>query len=349
MDFAKAERLIPDALADATRLRVTEVSIPSESVGEAWLPRLEITAGQLVFHVEYRSQSTSDSVGAALTLMRSAAFHGDEVRQVPLVVVPYMGDVGRRMCERAGVAWADLSGNASIQVPGIHVHVLGRPNRYPPRGRPRDLFAAKASRVARTLLRVPDRAWAQGELLEATQLSKGYVSKVLARYREAGFLETRGDDRLWVQDPEGILEAWRASYDFTAQDILRGFVPERDPAAVVARLSRQLRARGIEPAVTGLGAAWHYARFAGHRLSTLFVPSIPSAPVLSEAGFQPGPIGANTWLVEPFDRSVFQDTVSEEGVTFVSPLQAYLDLKGHPERSDEAARALRPLVLRVEG
>lgn len=52
------------------------------------------------------------------------------------------------------------------------------------------------------------------------------MSKVLARYRKAGFLETRGDDRLWVQDPEGILEAWRASYDFTAHDILRGFVPE---------------------------------------------------------------------------------------------------------------------------
>jgi hypothetical protein len=177
--------------------------------------------------------------------------------------------------------------------------------------------------------------------------SKRRVRQV--RGSEAGFLETRGDDRLWVQDPEGTLEAWRASYDFTAHDILRGLVPERDPAAVVARLPRALRARGIEPAVTGLGAAWHYARFAGHRLSTLFVPSIPPAPILSEAGLQPGPIGANTWLVEPFDRSVFQDTVSEEGVTFVSPLQAYLDLKGNPERSDEAARALRPLVLRAEG
>lgn len=111
----------------------------------------------------------------------------------------------------------------------------------------------------------------------------------------------------------------------------------------MARLSRALRARGIEPAVIGLGAAWHYARLAGHRRSTLFVPSIPPAPVLSEAGLQPGPIGANAWLVEPFDACVFLDTVSVEEVTFVSPLQAYLDLKDHPERSDEAADALRPL------
>jgi hypothetical protein len=98
------------------------------------------------------------------------------------------------------------------------------------------------------------------------------MSKVLSRFREAALLETRGDDRFWVRDPEDILEARRASYDFGAHNILRGFVPERDPAAAVDRLSQELRAPGIEPAVTGLGAAWHYAPFAGHRLSTLFVP-----------------------------------------------------------------------------
>jgi hypothetical protein len=348
VDLARAKRLIPDAVADATRLPVAEVSIPADAAGEAWQPKLEITAGNLVFQVEYRSRSTSESVGAALALIRSSPSHGAQGPQVPLLVVPHMGDVGRHMCERAEVAWVDLSGNASIQVPGIHVHVLGQPNRYPPRGRPRDLFAPKASRVARALLRHPDRGWTHHELVEATHLSKGYLSKVLSRFREAALLETRGDDRLWVRDPGDILEAWRASYDFSAHNTLRGFVPERDPGAVVRRLTQELGAHGIEPAVTGLGAAWHYARFAGHRLSTLFVPNMPPDPVLSQMGFQPGPTGANAWLVEPFDAWVFLDTVSVEGVTFVSPLQAYLDLKGHPERSDEAADALRPLVLRVD-
>jgi len=349
MDFAKAKRLIPGAIEEAARLRVAQVSESPSRVGEAWRPDLEITADGMVFLVEYKSRSTSESVGSALALIRSSTQQRDPGSPVPLLVVPYMGDVGRRMCEQAGVAWADLSGNASIHGPGIHIQLRGQPNRYPSRGRPRDLFAPKASRVARALIRHPGRGWVHQELLKATGLSKGYVSKILARYREAGFLEARGDDRDWLRDPDAFLEAWRGSYDFKAHTILRGFVPERTPDALVKRLSRGLSARGIEPAVTGLGAAWHYTRFAGHRLSTVFVPSMPPDPLLAEVGFQPGPAGANTWLVEPFDESVFLDTVSVEGLSFVSALQAYLDLKGHPERSDEAAEALRPLVLRDHG
>jgi len=89
--------------------------------------------------------------------------------------------------------------------------------------------------------------------------------------------------------------------------------------------------------------------FNAHTILRGFVPTMPPDPLLAEVGFQPGPAGANTWLVEPFDESVFPDTVSVEGLTIVSALQAYLDLKGHSERSDEAAEALRPLVLRDHG
>lgn len=44
---------------------------------------------------------------------------------VPVVVVPYMGEVGGRLCERAEVSWTDLSGNARLFGPGLRVVVGG--------------------------------------------------------------------------------------------------------------------------------------------------------------------------------------------------------------------------------
>jgi len=35
-------------------------------------------------------------------------------KSIPLLVVPYMGDTGKRLCEEAAVGWLDLSGNAHL-------------------------------------------------------------------------------------------------------------------------------------------------------------------------------------------------------------------------------------------
>jgi hypothetical protein len=57
------------------------------------------------------------------------------------------------------------------------------------------------------------------------------------------------------------------------------------------------------------------------------------------------PRGANVWIISPTDDSVFVGSRVVRGVPCASPLQAYLDLKAHPERAAEAAAQLRPLVL----
>src|SRR6266568_5468281 len=54
---------------------------------------------------------------------------------IPLVVVPFMGDAGKRVCADAGVSWIDLSGNADIRGPWLRLVVEGKPNRWVRRGR----------------------------------------------------------------------------------------------------------------------------------------------------------------------------------------------------------------------
>ena len=87
MDFAKAKRLISGAIEEAARLRVAQVSESPSRVGEAWRPDLEITADGMVFLVEYKSRSTSESVGSALALIRSSTQQRDPGSPFPLLVV----------------------------------------------------------------------------------------------------------------------------------------------------------------------------------------------------------------------------------------------------------------------
>ena len=51
--------------------------------------------------------------------------------------------------------------------------------------------------------------------------------------------------------------------------------------------------------------------------------------------------GESVWLVVPNDEGIFQGALDREGVRCVHPVQVYLDLKNHPERSAEAAEELR--------
>ena len=56
--------------------------------------------------------------------------------------------------------------------------------------------------------------------------------------------------------------------------------------------------------------------------------------------------GANVWLAVPDDEGVFQGADRRDDVWCAHPVQIYLDLKAHPERSSEAAAHLRAGVLK---
>lgn len=349
MNTAEAIQKIPQQLSELAYLDVLAIREGPYLADPGKRPDLEIKAGTLTFLVEYKPRSTAEAVGSALLQIRSwtTGERPDDV--VTLLVVPYMGEVGRHLCEGAGVNWMDLSGNASIRAPGINVNVTGLPNKYVARGRPPNIFAPKAARLARAFLMHPKQGWLHQDLAKETQLSKGYVSKILVRLEEAGFAEKRDEQRYWPRNVEAMLDAWRESYDFSNQQILKGHVAERTPEAVVRRSVDGLSGIAVRTAVTGLAAAWFYDKHAAFRLCSLYVAPTPEPSQLIEWGFREVESGANTWLVQPADEGVFTGVTSGDGMPYVSPLQAYLDLKQHPERAQEAADVLRPRVLEGVG
>lgn len=307
-------------------------------------PDLLVRTGRTALVVEFKAAADSASIGpAAEQALRAAARVGKTA--VPVVAVPFMGDAGKRLCERLGVAWFDLSGNAKIIAPGLRIQIEGRPNSHKRPGRPSSVFTPRSSRIARHLLLDPRRSVLQRELSAATGLEEGFTSRVVRRLEADGFIERDAKRGVRPKDPDLLLDAWHDVYDFSKHTILRGHVVTRSPEEGQRRLIETLRKKKIRAAATGLGAAWLMTRFASFRLVSIFVEDEPEPDVLSQAGFRPEERGANTWLVIPNDPDVFTGVNERDGTPCVHPVQAFLDLKGHPERAPEAAAELRKQLI----
>ncbi len=270
-------------------------------------------------------------------------------RAIPVVAVPFMGPAGRARCEEANVGWLDLSGNAHLVGPGLRVKIEGQPNRYKGPGRPASAFAPKSSRIARWLLMHPRQPMSQRELATATTMDEGFTSRIVAKLEHDELIARASDGRVRARDPNLLLDAWAESYSFTKQRILRGHVAARTPEAQLRSMAEVLTKKRQTYAATGLAAAWLLTRFAGFRIVTLYLASSPEPPLLDHLGFREAESGANTWLVVPNDEGVFRGASDQDGVQCVHPIQAYLDLEGHPERAKEAAEQLRKDLLTWRG
>lgn len=327
---------VPEVLAGLLGVRPAEVELHPGKVGAD----LVATAAGRTLVVEFRQSTAAAPIAAAAVQVRGLA-RGCGRRVVPLVAVPFMGDAGRRACEEAGVGWVDLSGNAHLVAPGLRVVVEGKPNRFRGAGRPPNLFAPKSSRVVRWLLTHPGEAFTQRQVARATEMTEGFVSRIVTRLEREGYLVREPGGAIRPQDPALLLEAWREAYDFSRHDLCHWHLPARSGEVLLESVTATLAEGGIGYAATGLAAAWVLTQFAAFRIATLYLAADPPTELLAGLGYREEARGANLWLVVPNDAGVFQGAVQQDGIRCVHPVQVYLDLKGHPERAPEAAERLR--------
>jgi len=297
------------------------------------------------FILEAKAYSSTAHISSAVQALKNNKYVQDD-SPLRLVVVPFMGEVGRKICREAGVSWLDLSGNADISGQGLRILIDGRPNRFKKTGRPSNPFAPKSSRIARWLLMHPERSMNQREIALSTGMDEGLTSRVVSRLERDGLVVRSQKGLIKVPDPDILLEAWQERYDFNRHEILRGTIAARSSEALLKRLPALFAEHEVPYAVTGLGAAWLYTKFSGFRIVTLYLESKMGSEGLDLLGFREEPRGANLWLVFPNDEGVFQGTKDAEGIRAAHPVQVYLDLSAHPERAKEAAGQLRKDLLK---
>ncbi len=341
------------AIRLATSMLAELLEIPSEIVDPRLLiygDRIDavIAAGPYRFVIEYKGSGRAAPVSKAIDQLRRFGSVGVEP-SIPVVLVPFMGDVGRKLCSDAGVGWLDLSGNAHIFAPGLRIHVEGKPNQYKARGRPSSAFAPKSSRIARWLLMNPRDWFSQSVIADSTSMDQGFTSRILARLVEDGLVERNVAGEFRPRDPVLLLDAWREVYDFTKHHVIKGHVSARSGDELLRKLSRRLKDAGVPFAATGLAGAWLIDHFAGFRITTVYIENPLDDGVLDGIGFRLEPRGANVWFVVPNDLEVIWsgEEWEEDGdlIPCVHPVQVYLDLKGHPERATDAAEKLRERLI----
>ena len=293
----------------------------------------------LSFVLEWKSSGSPGNVAAAIRTLERAK-HSFPHEVIPLLAVPYMGEAAQELCARAELPWLDLSGNARIIVPGIFYQNLGNPNRFRRAGRPESAFGPKGARITRRLLMEPAKPLKQRTLAAITGLNEGHTSRIVGTLREASLVH-RGEGGIRVTDPNALLAAWREDYRFDRHHVIRGHIAAGSGDQLIQAISEVL-SRIEEPyAATALPAAWMWTRYAGFRLSTVYLATLPSTALKEELGFREDARGANTWLVVPNDEGVFDGVELVDGIRCVHPVQAFIDLKDHPERASEAAEELR--------
>jgi hypothetical protein len=329
---------VPGLLAGLLEMPENRVTVRPGAKGS--MPDLVVSAGKHTFLVESKSSSARAPLVQAVMRLEEKR-EGMKKDVIPLLVVPYMGETGRRFCEEHELAWLDLSGNARIKAPGLLINIEGKPNRFKNVGRPPNLFAPKSSRIVRQFLIQPGRALNQREMSQATGLDEGYTSRIVRRFEGSGLVVRDQEGMLRPKDPEHLLDAWHEAYDFTRHRIIKGHVAARSGEELLRWIAGILEKQAPAYAATGLCAAWLYTRFANFRLATLYIPNAPGDKLSGELGFREDERGANTWLVVPNDEGVFQGSDAREGIRCAHAVQVYLDLKDHPERSSEAASRLR--------
>lgn len=333
----QAESLLRGWLSEATKITAQ----PAHDVrGD-----LVVRDGGVTLVIEMKRLAEPGWLGGAIDQARAAARTVGR-NAVPVIVVPFMGEGGRKLCEQSKVSWFDLSGNAHIEAPGLRVHVEGKPNIFKRRGRPSTVFSPKSSRIVRALLLEAKKAFSQRELAKKTGLDEGFTSRVVRKLEADQMVERGTDGKVRVVDPAAVLEAWREAYDYSKHRVIAGHVTARSGDDLLVAIGGALRAKKLAYAATGLAGAWLLTKFVSFRLTTIFVPEEPSATLLRAIGFRREERGANVWFTIPNDEGVFTGFTDVEGVRCVHPIQAYLDLKAHPERSAEAAAEVRTRLLK---
>lgn len=263
---------------------------------------------------------------------------------VPVLVVSRLSGTLRQLAEEEQVNWVDLAGNAHVVDRRLFVHIEGRARRQARGSGGVDPFAPRSTNIVRQLLADPRRTWRQKELVDATGLSQPQTSKVLTALHELALVGSDENGRLGLDDPEGLLDAWADAHRYARQRLVSAHL-SGDGMALARDLHGRLVDAGVEHWFTGLPAAWAYDRFARFRLVSVYVDGDPEQ-VCAALRLRETRRGANVHLIASDGQRFDIGAAQPDSVPCAHPAQVYVDLRGLPERANEAAEHLRPLALR---
>ncbi len=261
-------------------------------------------------------------------------------RSYGVLVAPFISEESARLCEGAGVGYADLAGNARLSFGQVFIETRSAENPFRERREARSLFAPKAARLLRVLLQGPLHPWKVVELGRRSRVSLGWVSAVRKQLLEREWAAAQPGG-LRVTKPGAILDAWAKADDWEKRTTTREYsLLSSDPTQLAEKLRDLL---GEQPhAFTQWFASWLRHPYTVPTVATAYVNSFPEeSAITAELLARRVSSGGGLRLVVPKDEGVLNPLQSVRGFNLVSDAQIYLDLLNAGLRGEEQAAELR--------
>lgn len=254
----------------------------------------------------------------------------------------------REILERHGVAVIDGLGNAHVELPGLLLHLEGRPRAKGQGGTPTRL-SGKAGVVAQALLLQPEPDWHIQDLAETAGVSTGLAHRVVARLEREGIMTAEGTGPQRVRrlsNPGALLDLWGEENTERPTRTL-GYVLAQTPQRLITKLEKNLEGGGIEHAVTGAAAASLVAPFVTAVPIVDVWVSAKTAPdaLLRAAGAEAVSDGENVVFLQAKDDTPLRFREKRDRVWLANPFRLYVDLLRNPRRGREQAEHLRREVI----
>jgi hypothetical protein len=265
----------------------------------------------------------------------------------PVIIAPYISELGREICKKIGVGFLDLSGNAYLDFESFYLEIEGKPNRFKYPSQPTGLFNPKAERILRFYLLKDAEEGESGDsyriITKEVGVSLGQVSKVNKKLDEFGLWSEQSGGSKTI-DKTKLLDLWRENYRPERNEVLNLYSIMQVPQ-IEKQLAEFCKTKKIQYALTLFSAANRLAPFTRYTVATSYfggdVEELKKVLELKEV-----PSGANLQILVPYDEGVYYKIQAVDFVNVANPVQIYLDLYNYAGRGREQADFLRERVIK---
>ena len=339
-DDTAAIQAIRACMEEIPFLQVMDVSSEVSSSGLDFRIEVIVSNQPLTILAEYKNSGQPRLARQAVYQIKDWLANRQGVYGV--FVAPYISPDTAAICKEAGIGYIDLADNCLLSFETIYIHREGKPNSLTQRRELRSLYSPKAERILRVLLSQPQKKWKTEILAEAAQVSFGQVSNVKKLLADREWL-TPNSVGIQLVNPSTVLDEWAEQYRFRRNQI-RDFYALTEVAESEYQLAEVCRQEGIRYALTAFSGAARLAPTVRYQRAIAYVDG--DLDILTASlGWKPVPSGANINLLVPYDQGVFFDSREFGGVQVVTPVQIYLDLQNYRGRGQEAAQAIRKVLV----
>ncbi len=262
-----------------------------------------------------------------------------------LVVAPWLSKRTQELLANEDLSYIDLTGNALVRIdnPPFYLQTAGAERDPTPRDQQRaQLRGPKAGRLIRFLVDVRG-PYGVSELARATNLTPGYVSRLLETLDREALIERAPRGPVESVDIAGLLRRWASSYDVFRSNQALSLIA---PSGVEALLEGVLRPDPADPEIVITGSFAAAAMMAPIAAPALLLAYCERpAALAAEHGLLSSEEGANVVLLSPFDPVAVERTSFHDHLTYAAPSQVVVDcLTGNGRMPAEGEALLEWMV-----